>query len=435
MTRATGRESLRGVAKTLITILFACVYSQASPAQQMQPARPRLTVELQPRTVYVGQVAMLTVIVDEAEGEAHVATPRIEGADVAALGEKRVIGTGVHRILTSFQVMARKPGMLTIPSIEVRVGGWRGSSTAARLKVSSLPASGRPASFLGGVGAFELKTGVDRPAVVVGEWVEYQVEVSGPGSVGISQGPDVTNLEKLPSRFEIDRQPDRVEVDPPSRCFVFRLRPLRAGSVTLPPIPIAGFDLETKRYLTRVAPSVKLRVEPLPALESASLEYGQRDSRTGDSPVLSRELLILLGLVTGTVALVGSGLVIRQSRTSQRSRFDAAIEGVVRALSLPADPAEHARTLTEGLAAYLNLAIERPKGALTPDEAALGVLEATRSETLAEQARDLIALCDRARFGTPFLGMDSLREQGLGFLHGLPRRSIAHGQAAAFEKQ
>jgi hypothetical protein len=61
-------------------------------------------------------------------------------------------------------------------------------------------------------------------------------------------------------------------------------------------------------------------------------------------------------------------------------------------------PEEVARAITDGLIEYLALATARPRGALTPDEARRGILQAAGSTELAARAERLVARGDRVRF-------------------------------------
>jgi hypothetical protein len=69
-----------------------------------------------------------------------------------------------------------------------------------------------------------------------------------------------------------------------------------------------------------------------------------------------------------------------------------------RRLDPSGDAADAARTITHGLAQYLERASGRPPGALTPFEARTSVEVATHDNTLAERAAQLVSACDRARY-------------------------------------
>ena len=117
-----------------------------------QPANPlRVTVEVTPRSPYVGQAVDLTIsVIGKAEAPI-VATPLLEKAEVrpgptdrsAAPG--RDGSSGLQRFRTRFQVIPRRSGSLTIPPIEVRLGdrvGWTGP-TKRRWLSGSDATSGR----------------------------------------------------------------------------------------------------------------------------------------------------------------------------------------------------------------------------------------------------------------------------------------------------
>ena len=78
-----------------------------------------------------------------------------------------------------------------------------------------------------------------------------------------------------------------------------------------------------------------------------------------------------------------------------------------------------ARRIGDGLIAYLALAGGRPAGALTPDEAAVGVESLTGDGDFALRAGRLIADCDRALFGAGGPSGDALAAEGRAFFGAL----------------
>ena len=80
------------------------------------------------------------------------------------------------------------------------------------------------------------------------------------------------------------------------------------------------------------------------------------------------------------------------------------------------------RAVADGLAAYLQATVGRPRGALTPAEARAGVARATGRDDLARRAGDLVARSDRARFDDVRAATDpALRADARGLFEDLLR--------------
>jgi BatD DUF11 like domain len=414
-----------GPCRSSILLVLAAILADGGQPAFGQPAGPlRATVEVKPRSAYVGQAVDMTVSVVGRTDPSTVATPLVDWAEVrpGMIDRAPVSGrdgsSGLQRFVTHFQVIPRRAGARTIPAIEVKLGDRVGRTGPMRLNVQSPPTTGRTAEFLGGVGAFELEARVDRSTVRLGQTLEYVLVVKGLGSVGINAGPNVERLGKSSVPIEIERRPDQVVVDPPSHAFVFQLRPTRAGDVTLPPIRVSGFDPEPGRYLTRASPSVSLRVVDVPRLDPSTLTYGPAISAAIDHSETWRIAAATIALVT--LGLSGSAVAVWRARSRQGVGLASKIAQIVKRIEQSADASESGRAITEGLVTYLGLAIDRPEGALTPDEAAHGIACATGSSSLAERARGLIAECDQAQFGMSRPKSDDLRALGCRFFVDLP---------------
>ena len=66
--------------------------------------------------------------------------------------------------------------------------------------------------------------------------------------------------------------------EPPSRTFVYRIRPTRAGDVVLPPVSIAAFDPELARYITKTTQGIPIKVVAVAAFNTKALDYTAPDA-------------------------------------------------------------------------------------------------------------------------------------------------------------
>ena len=61
-----------------------------------------------------------------------------------------------------------------------------------------MPAAGRPAVFLGGVGRFAVQAEVSAKVVRVGQEFDFRVTVSGPAAWGMTELPELTRYDRVP---------------------------------------------------------------------------------------------------------------------------------------------------------------------------------------------------------------------------------------------
>jgi hypothetical protein len=379
--------------------------------QDPDPASDALRVEVEVggNVHYVGQGFELGVGVLGAGQRPEVTPPAIAGADVwlirtdlkpiSVSGIGSVVGES-NVFVSRFRVVPRRAGTLEIPSVRARLKGQTGRSRPARVTVQPVPPEGRPAEFLGGVGRFTLSAEASPHSVRVGQEFDYRITVTGPAAWGMTGRPELKRFDRLPVDLRIAPKPIEGLNEPPSRTFVYRLRPTRPGEPVLPPVAIAAFDPATQRYFTHVTPSVPIRVVAVPAFDSSTIpDLGSTD------PDAYRTAVLKWGAVIGSAILllaaaVAIAWVRRKARIAGRiggpnaaRRFAGRME---RRLASDAQraPEEVALQVGSALIRYLQLGIGRPPGALTPDEAREGVVRCTGSEELGAQSARIVERCD-----------------------------------------
>jgi hypothetical protein len=407
-----------------LIVAIACGFS-APLARAQDPTLPaaKLTVVAQarPTTCYVGQTVELSVGVVAERERPQVTGPKVEGAEVVFVRVEQVplgasgIGDQVwekNLFRFRYRIVPRRAATLTVPRVSARLGERMGSSDPVRLAVREVPRAGRPAGFLGGVGRFDVEAAVTPESVWTGASLDYRVTITGPGARGVTAAPGLERLASLPLGLRVERLPDVTMADPPAHTFVFRLRPTRAGDATLPPVAVAGFDPITGQFPTKVTTGVRLRVSDVAPFDAARLDYGPRSTTSSSATRVEGQLT---AIVAAFLALIAAGAVVvvvgRRHRTGRAAR--RVLRGAARRLGRSSNEVERGRAITEGLAAFLRLTTGRPPGALTPAEAGDGVARATGNDDLALRARQMIARCDRARFGhDELIQADSLRNEG-----------------------
>jgi hypothetical protein len=409
--------ALRRLLAVFPTLWFAVV----APAGAQDAAPLRVHVEVDSGPYYLGEGFALTVGVAARDQRPELELPAVRHADVWTIGTSLLpinatgIGemvTGENLFLTRLRIMPRRTGPLEVPPIMARLGGRSGRSRPLRLEVVGVPAEGRPAAFLGGVGEFSVQADVSPATIRVGQELIYRITVAGPAAWGMTARPDLARLERLALAPRIEALPDELIKEPPSRTFVTRLRPTRPGEAILPPVVLAAFDPESMRYVSKATKGLAIKALAVPAFDPRSLDYATPDA---GREIRAREEWTRAGVLSAiTVGLSALALVAQRRWLATMAGGPKAARRFARRMGrrLGRDldegpPALAAREITQGLIRYAQLGTGRPPGALTPEETRRIVLDLTRSDELASRAADLSERCDQALFSDRPPGRDT----------------------------
>ena len=371
-----------------------------APAQAQDDNSLRIEARVAKGTTFVGQAIEVQVGVVSGKERPKIVPPRIDGADVSLIEssfrqlEANAIGdivTETNLYLSRFLVIPTKPGLLVIPPFRGRDQDRSGASTPIQLTVQPIPAEGRLASYLRGVGRIEAKSEVTPSTLRLGQTFEYRLILNGRGAIGSTQWPLLSAFEAIKG-LKIE-QVGTIEVnDPPSRTFRYRLRPSAPGDLRLPSVTVATFDPALRRYVETRAPSLSVRIVDVPRFDPSSLD---QDMPT--IPELSSRRSTPIWLVG--LAVVGLGATLLVYWRSRRNRPRRTALRLARAMRSQSDPTNRADRVASALTIYLATAIDRPAGELTPEEARQGIERAVADAALANLAGQLIERCARVRFG------------------------------------
>jgi BatD DUF11 like domain len=394
-------------------------------AQTDDGTRLAVSVQVRPGPVFVGEAVELSVDVAAQRERPEIEAPNLNGADLTLIkAELRPISTSgiggevfVKNLFRfRYRLIPRKPGALAIPAFHAKLDGRSGASEPTRLTIKPLPNLGRTADFLGGVGAFALSARAEPDSVRLGQTFAYRITIEGPAAWNVDAPPSLARLQRADKGFTIERQNDIATAEPPEHTFIFRLRPMRGGDLTIPPISIAAFDPKSERYVTRATPSVLVRVADVPAFDPSQMIYKDPSRRTSH--------LGLWPLVTGmlVLAIATLGGWMRWWHARRETAPSRALKALRAALRRAHSAEEVALATTEGLTRWLALATGRAEGALTPDEAETGVTSWTGDPGLAHAARVVVERCDGVLYGRSPAEADDLRNQAASFAARLSER-------------
>lgn len=165
-----------------------------------------------------------------------------------------------------------------------------GTSTSdpVSVEVLPLPTDGRPASFAGGIGDFQLSSSADKGEVKANEAVTLTLSVQGKGNISAIEAPKVpwpTGIELYESKGKVKGGKAGIG----QKDFEFLLVPRASGRITLPAIEMSFFDPEKKTFVTRSTQPIEIQVaEGLPPVGSLGVpsasSNGNRPSGTAGGP-------------------------------------------------------------------------------------------------------------------------------------------------------
>ena len=272
--------------QTLWCATLALAVSGGIPGASDDPVHVQAEVGRGP--YFVGQGIEFRVSVAGGRHQPKIELPTIPSARVWQIGidsrpiSRSEIGSIVGEenvFVTRFRVVPTRPGTLQIPSVRVPVEERLGRSQILKVEVLPVPAVGRPASFIGGIGRFTVRADVSASSVRVGQEFDFRITVSGPAAWGMTEAPDLTRYDRIPLGLRIRSGPTQTKDEPPERTFTYHLRPTRPGGAVLPPISIAAFEPALSRFMTQVTPTVPIRVIAVSPFDPATIDDGTRSLR------------------------------------------------------------------------------------------------------------------------------------------------------------
>jgi len=160
--------------------------------------------------------------------------------------------------------------------------------------VKPLPAAGQPRTFSNLVGQFSLSSALSKKKVEAGESVTLTVQLSGTGNLQSQQALDIPGLENF--KVYDDKPVFESKVLSGRRSGQLTLKkalvPLKAGTLTVPPITVAYFNPNTGTYEQATTKPHVLEVLPSAATEKLQAVEGPRPpSPKEDVKLLGQDVL------------------------------------------------------------------------------------------------------------------------------------------------
>ena len=142
------------------------------------------------------------------------------------------------------------------------------SASVDETEVIPLPLEGRPASFLGAVGRYEIVAKTDLQTVDAGDPITLQIGISGDGPIDSLQAPPLTQLDE---RFRLDGQPLAGFIRDGVKYFTTTIRPIDETVTEIPSIEMSYFNPETETFETIRTDTIEIEVRATEKLAMDSI--------------------------------------------------------------------------------------------------------------------------------------------------------------------
>lgn len=132
-----------------------------------------------------------------------------------------------------------------------------------KINVRSFPNSGKPSTFNGAVGKFNMETALDKTTTKTDEPITLKIKIKGQGNIKLIDAPKL----ELPSDIETYEPKMSENISTANNMlsgnknFDYLLIPRRQGEYKLPEFKFSYFDPEKKQYETLSSPSFTIQVE------------------------------------------------------------------------------------------------------------------------------------------------------------------------------
>ena len=130
--------------------------------------------------------------------------------------------------------------------------------SASTVRVIPPPEEGRPASYIGAIGAsLNVEALLDTQTCNVGDPLKLTLAISGDFNIQNIYPPPITAQADLARNFRIYEDTVQTVTKDGKKEYVYTIRPTRAGTFELPPIEVSYYDSKERTYKT-------VKTEPIP---------------------------------------------------------------------------------------------------------------------------------------------------------------------------
>jgi hypothetical protein len=131
------------------------------------------------------------------------------------------------------------------------------------------PPEGRPSSFSGGIGVFNVTASLNPVSASVGDPLTLSLRIQGRGTLAEVRPPDISSIPEVSQFF---RTYDATEATQDNaREFTYSVRPLTTDVREFPAVPISYFDVENEDYVTVSTAPIPVKIKAARQLSASDI--------------------------------------------------------------------------------------------------------------------------------------------------------------------
>jgi hypothetical protein len=157
-------------------------------------------------------------------------------------------------------------------------------SNSISVTVKDVPLEGRPDSYIGGVGTFDVNAEMTPHKAAVGDPMTLSITIHGEGTMADIRAPDIKQIPEVTDQFRTYEATE--ETIGNGRVFTFALRPLSTDVAEFPAIPLSYFDVDQEKYVTLKTPAIPLTIAAATRLSTDEIVAGAAAGKTDSSATL-----------------------------------------------------------------------------------------------------------------------------------------------------
>lgn len=302
---------------------------------------------------------------------------------------------------------------------------------STQINVRTLPSEGKPKSFSGAIGAFNMEVSTDSTSTRVEEPIMLSLKLSGSGNFDRIKGPEMAKTNDWRSyKPESTFEPNDSKPLKGVKRFDYVFIPETAGTLKLPEVKFSFFDPKTNEYVELSSPALTVKVAPSdrPAIAPAAaptdddsapkinltkalsseellitLDYRPKPGRSIETDLLSSSDFYGLN-GAAFVALTTAGIVIYRRKCLHQNADYALAHKAKQALKVAVkesqsnDDAIFYRSAQEAIRLATSARMKRDLRSADFSELEALLKQSQVSDTMIEQARALFNEADIHRF-------------------------------------
>lgn len=268
---------------------------------------------------------------------------------------------------------------------------------AAIVRVIPPPEADRPDSYVGAIGSgLTVDAALDAQTCNVGDPLTLSLSISGPVQIRNVSAPKLSLQENLVSLFEVYDDTVKTSRKDGTLTCQYTLRPRQAGSIELPPLEVAFYDISSRRYRVVTTRPVPIKVRQSTEITASQVIGGTTNAAGSARQAMLQEMtpagirmgragaqtaplvkaggvwlaLVAAGPALFTLTLAGRLLYRRRERIVAACRRRRALSTATKSLVAAArSPVDFDARACRAFRLYLEMRLHVPAASMTPGDA------------------------------------------------------------------